>query len=115
MCPVYEHECSHCEQEFEESYSMKAPVPTVCPLCHEEGGVKRLISLTAPGIVELTGHDLKQKLLSDGQKMKQKAAGNENLLANLVGEDKYQGNTSQYEKAKSEMAKVTKTKVKKSQ
>lgn len=112
--PVYEHACSHCEEEFEDTYSMKAEPPTKCPLCGEEGGVKRLISLTAPGIVELTGGDLKQKLLADGRKLKHEALNNENKLANLIGEDKYQANQSKHEKVKTELSKAPAVKRKKS-
>lgn len=113
--PTYEHFCSHCEEEFEDIYSMKAPIPTVCPLCGEEGGVSRLISLPAQGVVELTGHDLKQKLLADGKQLKREALKSENTLANLVGEDRYQNKTVALEKKQSELAKMPKVKRKKSE
>jgi len=96
--PTYEHLCTHCQQEFEDTYSMKSNPPEKCLLCGEAGGVKRLISLTAPGIVELTGAELKQKLKSDGQKLKREAVSNQNKLANLVGEDKFQSTTTAIEK-----------------
>lgn len=112
--PTYEHLCAHCEEEFEDTYSMKAEPPTTCPLCGEEGGVKRLISLTAPGIVEVTGHELKQKLKEQGRQLKTEALRNENKLANLVGEDKYQANQVKHEHVRTELSKAPAVKRKKS-
>lgn len=83
--PWYEHLCHACQQEFEDLYSMKDPIPTLCPLCGIEGKIQRLISLTAPGKVELTGMELKSKLQSEGKAMARSM--NENQFANLHGSD----------------------------
>lgn len=99
----YEHLCTKCEQEFEDEYSIKQDPPTKCPLCGEEGSVKRLISGgSGRGIVELTGHELKAKLREDGQKLKQAAAKNENVLGSMVGESRLHNNMLQESKIRSE-------------
>jgi putative FmdB family regulatory protein len=96
--PTYEHLCHHCNYEWEDIYSMKTDAPTTCPECKTEGQVKRLISGgSGKGIVEITGHDLKDKLKKEGQELKQAAMKDENLLANLVG-DSYNTKISRYEK-----------------
>lgn len=115
MCPTYDHTCSHCDNEFEDIYSMKEDPPTVCPLCGEEGGVKRVMSIPAIGIVELTGYDLTRKLRAEGKQLVHKAKQNENVLADMVGHDKLQSNTVITEKVKSELSKVSPVKKKKSE
>jgi putative FmdB family regulatory protein len=108
--PTYEYLCDSCETEWEDICSWKDPVPDVCPECGEAGSVRKLISLPSLGIVELTGHELKAKLRSDGQKMMREAATNENLCANLVGESKYAANVSIDEKIKKERPKIKSSK-----
>lgn len=115
MCPTYDHVCSLCEGEFEDIYSMKESPPTLCPLCGEDGGVKRVMSIPAIGIVELTGRDLTMKLRAEGKQLVQKAKQNENTLADMVGHDKLQANTVVTEKVKSELSKVAPVKKKKSE
>lgn len=90
--PVYEHLCDACQHEWEDEYSIKIDPPSTCPECKVTGQVKRLISLCAPGRVELGRHEMKEKIKEDVRKLKSDANKNENLLANLVGEDKYQNN-----------------------
>lgn len=91
--PTYEHTCELCAHEWEQDYSMSDPVPTTCPGCNKPGGVKRLISWSA-GKVELSGKDNVKKLWAEGKAIARDANKKENLLANLVGEDKYQANVS---------------------
>ncbi len=88
--PDYEHECMACNQEFEQSYSIKANPPTLCPLCGVEGQVKRLISSDITGKVLLSGTDLTSQMKKDRNKMRQKIKTDENAKANIVGESKYQ-------------------------
>ena len=88
--PTYEYQCEDCKHEWEDFVSMSAPLPEVCPSCHAKGKTQKLISLGSKGIVELYGQDLVDKIKGDAQKMKQEAAKNENVYANLLGEEKYQ-------------------------
>lgn len=104
---TYEHICNGCKHEWEDVYGMTEDPPTTCPECKEEGKVQRLISGgSGKGIVEVTGHDLKAKLKAEGQQLKRDALKNENVLANLVGEHKYQNNTVQLEKSRTERPKI---------
>lgn len=100
---TYEHLCRACNKEFEDIYGMTDPVPTKCPLCEVDGQVERLISGgSGKGRVELTGHELKAQIQKDTQELKRAAMKDEKLLANLVGESKYQQNTVQTERILSE-------------
>lgn len=97
--PTYEHGCKSCKHEWEEIYSMREPTPTVCPECKAEGQVVRFISGgSGKGIVEITGHELKDKLKKEGQELKRAALKDENLMANLVGETRYQKDKTGIEK-----------------
>lgn len=91
--PTYCHICNECQHEWEDFYGINTDPPTVCPECKTEGKVERLISGGAGrGIIRLYGKELEAKIKSDANKLKRDAGKNEKLLANLVGEDKYQGN-----------------------
>lgn len=99
--PTYEMKCFQegCEHEWEDFFSIKADPPTVCPKCNTEGKVKRLISGgSGRGVVELTGNELKQKVMADAAALKREAYSNENVLANLVGDTKLHNNTLSFEK-----------------
>ena len=87
--PTYEHGCT-CGFEWEEEYSIKADPPTLCPECKKEGGVTRFISGgSGRGIIILAGHDLNAHLKSEGKKLHSLAMKDENVRANLIGEEKY--------------------------
>lgn len=90
--PTYLYECPN-HGEFEEYHSMSKMLQ-VCPKCQEEGKepqqLKQLINCMSKGVVELQGQELVDKLKGDAQKIKQEAAKNENVYANLLGDDKYQ-------------------------
>lgn len=102
--PTYLHLAKCCNKEFEDFYSIKNDPPTKCPFCNVEGQVQRLISGgSGRGIVELTGHELKAKLKSDGQELKKAALKDEKLLSNLIGESTFQQRTVEAEKFKSTM------------
>jgi putative FmdB family regulatory protein len=83
--PTYEHACSNCNHEWEDTYSIKQDPPIVCPNCKEEGNVKRLISMPAGVTVELTGRELVTKLWKEGKDLARQARKDENLAHNLYG------------------------------
>lgn len=87
----YDHFCSACEKEFELEYGMTVDPPTVCVLCGVEGKTKRLISYAAPGKVELSGRDWRDKIKSDAKALAKETIHNENLRASLIGKG-YTGN-----------------------
>ena len=89
--PIYEHQCTKCEHIWEDLFKISDPVPEQCPECKTTGNIKRLISWCS-GTVELSGHELKQHLKNEGKKLARKAQRDENLLANVVGETKYNDN-----------------------
>jgi len=86
--PTYDHLCEACQQEFEDIYSIHAPVPTTCPICKVDGQVKRLISGNVSAQVELTGRDLVQKLWKEGKDIARQARKDEKLAHNLYGDNK---------------------------
>lgn len=86
--PTYQHLCESCQHEFEEIYSMTADPPKTCPKCGKDT-VKRLISLSGKGVVELYGQDLVDKVKGDAQKLKQEMRKSEKVYSNLLGDDKY--------------------------
>lgn len=91
--PTYPHICHACEFEWEEFYSIRDEPPTKCPKCETEGQVERLIGgCCGRGIVQLTGHELNEKIKEDSAKFEREVQSNEKLLANLVGEQKYHSN-----------------------
>ena len=83
--PTYTHICEKCLQEFEDTYSIHAPIPTVCPLCQTEGQVKRLISSQGIVRVQLEGRELVESLWKEGKDMAKRAKKDDNLAANLYG------------------------------
>ncbi len=98
--PLYDYGCKEegCKHVFESFHKISDPGPTECPLCkHTEVG--RLISAVR-GTVELSGGDLKAKIKSDAREISKKAAKDPNLLANLVGENKFHSNMLAIDKDK---------------
>jgi len=86
--PFYDHECTSCGYEWEDFYGINTDPPTICPECKEKTA-KRVISLTAPGVVKLTGRDLVNKVKADARKISKECETNENVKASLIGEDKF--------------------------
>lgn len=86
--PDYEHECTACQHQWEDTYSIKVDPPKICPKCGQETA-KRLISLNGRGVVELTGQDLVDKCKADAKIIKEEASKNANKYASLLGEDRY--------------------------
>ena len=99
--PTYEHRCDTCTHEWEAEYSIKADPPKQCPKCQAET-VVRLISGAPKGVVELYGQDLVDKIKSDARKEKARAAKDEKVYANLLGEDRYQSLQKQMDQRKRE-------------
>lgn len=91
----FEFECTKCEHQWDVIQSWRDPIPEECPECKEKGNVRKLISLPARGVVELTGHELTASIKEQAQKDKAEILKSENKVANLVGESKYQTNVSQ--------------------
>ncbi len=107
--PTYEHLCKACGHEWEDFYSIKKDPPTVCPECEVEGQVKRLVSGgSGRGIVVLTGHDLQAHCREEGKKIAREAAKDENLRANLIGEDRYHQQCLQTERVTEDLVKIGK-------
>jgi putative FmdB family regulatory protein len=90
--PCYEHECEECGHVWEDIFSSyKSPVPEECPKCKAKGKIKRLMSW-AMGAVEGTPRERTEKAWAEGKAIAKQARKDENLLANIVGEDKYHKN-----------------------
>jgi putative FmdB family regulatory protein len=87
--PIYEHVCESCNHEWEDLFSLSDPIPE-CPECGSDKKVKRVMSLTANGRVdEPLNRETIAKLKKEGKALAKKARHNENLRANIVGEEKY--------------------------
>lgn len=94
--PLYDYGCKDCGYEWEVQHKIAEIGPAFCPECKEHN-VRKLLS-AVHGSVELTGQDLKNKIKTDAKAITRKAVASENVMANLVGEDKYQGNAVLREK-----------------
>lgn len=87
--PEYEHLCTDCEFEWNDTYSINKDPPTHCPKCNKKTA-KRLISGgSGKGIVELSGQEYNDKIKADAQKLKQEVYGSEKAYANVLGENRY--------------------------
>ena len=89
----YSHLCynKECNNRFDLDYSMHDDPPTTCPKCNQET-VKRLITFRGAAVVELYGDDFKAQVRKEANDLIKRSHTDEKLLANLVGEEKYQGN-----------------------
>jgi putative FmdB family regulatory protein len=91
--PTYPHICNECNHEWEEFYSITQDSPDTCPKCGTKGKVERLIAGgSGRGIVEVTGHELKEKLDKQSGDILKESSKNEKFLANIVGEERYHQN-----------------------
>ena len=99
--PDYEHQCQNeeCKYEWEASYSIKVDPPKICPKCGKETA-KRVISLGARGVVELTGQDLVDHVKSDAKRIQREASKDTNKYASLLGEDRYHQLQTQLDRRK---------------
>lgn len=99
--PTYEYLCD-VHGEFEEIHSITIKLEH-CPKCAEEGKVqpvKRLISLGARGVVELSGQDLVDHVKSDAKRIQKEASKDANKYASLLGEDRYHQMQTQLDRRK---------------
>jgi putative FmdB family regulatory protein len=99
--PTYDHVCKSCGHEWEDIYSINTDPPKICPKCNVEAAV-RVISYATPGKVELAGADLKQSIEAGGKDLLQRSLTDERLLANLVGEQRYETSVKAREKQRNE-------------
>ena len=89
--PTYDLQCEKCEHEWEDFFSITAPIPQECPKCKECGNVKRLISGgSGRGIVELSGHELRAQIKESSAKFNKEVHSSERLYSNILGETKYE-------------------------
>lgn len=100
--PFYDLLCKKCNVEFEDFFSAHAPVPTLCPNseCQADGYIQRLIPSVVHGRVPLAGQELKKQIKKDTASLRSKVAKDENVKANMVGEEKYQQHVVAMEKLK---------------
>jgi len=96
--PTYLYECP-VHGKFEEIHSITYKL-TECPKCETEGKkteIKRLINFASGILVEPNAQELKGKLDKEVADFKKELAKNENLRANIIGEDSYQKRAQAYE------------------
>lgn len=92
--PTYLYEClgEGKHGEFEEDHSIKIKLEE-CPLCKEAGlsaqPVRRLISPSTCGRVELVGQDLVNHVRTDAKRIQREASRSDKKYANILGERKY--------------------------
>lgn len=108
--PVYDYICENdnCEYEWDDLVDAANPAPTTCPECGEET-VRKVMSLCAPGRVELGRLEKRDKIKQDTAKLIQEASRNENLCANLVGESKFEENLALEKKVNEVRPKIKKS------
>ena len=87
--PAYLHTCNSCEFEWEDTYSIKLDPPTKCPSCEIDGSVKRLINGLPSVKMVMSGAELKDYVKQEQKKIAHQLKTDENLKANLAGEEKY--------------------------
>jgi len=102
---TYLHKCDACNHEWEAEYSIKDNPPKFCPACNAEA-VRRLINCEGGARMELNPDEFKEKMKEEVNKIKRESERNENYLANLVGESKYQSNTVQKEQIRRDFGKM---------
>jgi len=86
--PIYDYKCRDCGNEFDELAAIGDPPPKECPACHC-GNVFRMISGTF-GKVEMGSREyFKNVLEPEAKKIAEKIkGGDEDALADIIGEDK---------------------------
>jgi putative FmdB family regulatory protein len=104
--PFYDHRCGDCGHEWEDFYSITKCVPGYpeeCPKCKAKGNIKRLLSADIGVSVPLTGRELKQSIVKEREKIKKQMAKDENLRANIMGEDNYHNTETNVKKIGEEL------------
>lgn len=99
--PLYDYGCKGCDNVWEVQHKIAEPGPEECPDCQS----KEIWKMISPvmGKVELSGRDLKAKIKEDVRKIKSNMNSNENVMANMVGETKYNENQLMRDKLKKEI------------
>lgn len=87
---IYDHQCQseECKFEWEDSYSINADPPKICPKCGKETA-KRMISLGGKGVVLLNDKEFAEANRNAGKQLAKDAMKSENTYSNLLGPDKY--------------------------
>lgn len=106
--PTYEHRCEKCGYEWEDVYKISDPIPESCPSCLVSGFIKRLINWDGAGNVRLNPKDAARKAWADGKVLAHQAKTDENLKANIIGEEKYHQSELTMSKAADEAKHVIK-------
>lgn len=103
--PEYDHECYECQYAWQDIYSVYTEPPTVCPEC---GGKARRVILGAPSVkVLLTGQELTQNIKQEREKLREQVKKDENLRANLMGEEKYNTTQNNIKKLGEDLKQIT--------
>ena len=85
--PEYDHECYDCQYAWQDMYSIHKDPPTICPKC---GGKARRVILGVPAVkVTLNAQEMKEYIKEERKKVKKEVSQNENLKANIMGEESY--------------------------
>lgn len=87
--PIYDYECLDCGHEFEDLARLSDPPPDKCPAC-QGTEIRRLISRTHDGEVEMHSREYFKRVIEPEAKRiaKRIKEGDENALADILGEDK---------------------------
>jgi len=81
----------------------------ICPECNSEGHVERLVSGgSGRGVVILTGRELRAHIKAEGTRIAKEAKTNENIQANMVGEERYHQQALQTSQLTNELVKIGK-------
>lgn len=100
--PIYEHRCLKCYYEWEDFFNPSDPLPTKCPSCKKQGKIKKLISLCETRVA-LHGRENFKKQWQEGKKIAREARKSPDIMANIVGEEKYHKQQLEYDKLKKEI------------
>jgi len=97
--PEYEHICENekCQHAWNDTYSIKADPPKICPKCNMETA-KRLISGGGHGKMILNDDEWKASLKDETRKLEKDIYSDSKKYANFIGEDRYHSIQSQMDK-----------------
>ena len=89
--PGYEHRCVNidCNHEWEDFYSIKAEPPSVCPKCNMKTAQRLISGGSGKGIMYQTDDEFKASMKGEVEKIRSRAAKDENYKANLIGESRW--------------------------
>lgn len=87
--PIADIKCEECGNIFEEYYSGAHPLPTNCKFCNSEN-IHKLFPTKVHCRVELGKQEKYDKMISDRKEAAKEVSKDENLKANIAGEQNYQ-------------------------